>query len=463
MHGIYCKYSNLTDGRDFIMSNICELIDSFISNLKCNGILSTLKKTIKYLFKKRSKSIYTIPLFEFIANNNNSHKNVVIIGPTIDWNFVMFQRPQQLALAFADNGYFVIYLSHRSSNKDYYCVYKDVYVLERWDFSGVMDLLYNAIIVYPQGIYWYDKKEYLLYFAKMNMFFYDYLDAIDENIAGTDSSKLLELHNFFIEHQGCFNFICTSKFLFNQMQENGIKKALLVQNGVNINIFKKSNSLPKDKKYIDILQKRKPIVGYIGALSPWLDYELLNSVAKMCPDIEFCYIGIDYNHAAKNLNQSLKNVSWLGSKNYIDLPSYVSYFDIGIIPFIKGDIAKATSPIKLFEYFSLECPVIITPDLLECKKYNGVFIADTPDCFIKIIREILGKDNQQVKTIMRQCAVNNSWRMRAKEIINYTNLKYKSCDILTSAQSELINQSDIMGIKDKNITYRQRGTLYYDS
>lgn len=432
------------------LDSLRELLATAIYSFKYDGKLNTLIKILRYPFKKRYTNSSTVPIFEFIARNNTENKKVAIIGPTMDWNFSMFQRPQQLALSLVKNGYFVIYLSQKNSNKDYYCIRDNLYVLERTSFKGLMTSLYNILIIYPQGVYWSTRKEELINLAKMNIFFYDYLDAIDDKIAGKKNArKLIDMHNFFVEHQEHFIFSCTSKLLYDQAVDSGVNKVLLVQNGVDTDIFKPQTCIPDDDRFKQILKKKRPIIGYFGALSPWLDYDLLNTVAKKQPEWEFCYIGIDYNHGIKNLDLSLPNVTWLGKKNHTDLPSYASHFNIGIIPFITGAIAKATSPIKLFEYLALELQVLITPDLEECKGYSGVSIVDSPESFIENVNKILSDTNTQLlKNEMRRCAMNNSWDVRIKVIINYVNTNYPSYSLLHKAQRELAEKGNELGLSD---------------
>ena len=100
------------------------------------------------------------------------------------------------------------------------------------------------------------------------------------------------------------------------------------------------------------------------------------------------------------------------------LCGYAVHFDCAIIPFMPGDIAKSTSPIKLFEYMALGLPTVCTKDLNECVGYKYVYVAKNASDFEKYLQEAIGqsRDNNVKKELLAQ-AENNTWEYRAKEIL----------------------------------------------
>ena len=71
----------------------------------------------------------------------------------------------------------------------------------------------------------------------------------------------------------------------------------LVCNGVAVDDFspEKEQEVPRDMR--QIMSRNKPVVGYYGAISPWLDYDLIAGAAQAREDIEFVFIGPDYEGA----------------------------------------------------------------------------------------------------------------------------------------------------------------------
>ena len=58
---------------------------------------------------------------------------------------------------------------------------------------------------------------------------------------------------------------------------------------------------------------------------------------------------------------------------YKILKNYVRKVDVKMIIFVLNDIIASTSPVKLFEYMVLG-KLIITIDMIECRKYKSVLI-----------------------------------------------------------------------------------------
>jgi glycosyltransferase involved in cell wall biosynthesis len=204
------------------------------------------------------------------------------------------------------------------------------------------------------------------------------------------------------------------------------KKAALVPNGVDLNHFLPHKTvMPKD--IASIVKKYKKIIGYYGAIAEWFDFDLLNYAAEKRPDYGFIIIGpVDYDRSyAKYSDKMSKNIYFIGPKKYDELPSYALEFDVATIPFVVNKITESTSPIKLFEYMALEKP-IVTTDLIECRKYKSVLIAEDKENFVEKLDEAISKetDNKYLE-IERKEAENNSWESRVSLIIENLNKNEK--------------------------------------
>ena len=114
----------------------------------------------------------------------------------------------------------------------------------------------------------------------------------------------------------------------------------------------------------------------------------------------------------------LKNIYYLGPKKYADLPKYSSKFDCAIIPFGLGEIAKGTSPVKLFEYMAMGLPTVVTKDLKECEGYDYVYLAKNEKDFSdKLKLAIRESKKSDVKEKLRTYAEDNTWMKRAEDIM----------------------------------------------
>jgi hypothetical protein len=84
------------------------------------------------------------------------------------------------------------------------------------------------------------------------------------------------------------------------------------------------------------------------------------------------------------------------------------------IPFAPGDVAKTTSPLKLFEYFAMEKPVVSTSFMTECVAFPEVFHGDSAPALALAIDSAVDKaDDHAFKQRLARLADENSWGQRA--------------------------------------------------
>jgi glycosyltransferase involved in cell wall biosynthesis len=125
-------------------------------------------------------------------------------------------------------------------------------------------------------------------------------------------------------------------------------------------------------------------LGFYGVIDERFNIKLIEEVAKKRPEWQLILIGPVVKIDAADLPKQ-KNIHYLGSKSYKDLPSYLSGWDIAIIPFEKNESTKYISPTKTPEYLAAGIPVISTSIVDVVNPYginNLVHIADTTDEFI---------------------------------------------------------------------------------
>jgi glycosyltransferase involved in cell wall biosynthesis len=139
----------------------------------------------------------------------------------------------------------------------------------------------------------------------------------------------------------------------------------------------------------------------------------------MRPNYQFVLIGPDFDGTIMTSEvMSRGNIHWLGIKPHQELPHYLQYFDVAMIPFIVNDITHATSPIKLFEYMAAEKPVVITP-MKESMHYPGVLVGESAAQFAEQLDCALQKYNDRdYLNLLRKTAQENTWEHRAEEILS---------------------------------------------
>jgi glycosyltransferase involved in cell wall biosynthesis len=96
-------------------------------------------------------------------------------------------------------------------------------------------------------------------------------------------------------------------------------------------------------------------IGYFGYLSAaWFDWELIHELAVLRPAWAFHIVG--YGEPAGLRLPA--NVHLLGRQPSTTLGSIARSWDVGIVPFREGDVARSADPIKIYEYLALGLPVV---------------------------------------------------------------------------------------------------------
>jgi len=339
---------------------------------------------------------------------SNFEKVFIIIS--IPFNAVLYQRPQHLAVNFAKLNNLVLYVDNNYSAK----ISKNLYVLDEENILSIAELLKRDIyVIIPH----YNEINKLLSLGQNGYkIIFEYLDEISDEIMG-ERTPIRECYER-LEEVNPFLIIASANKLYQEMVVRfGEERVILNPNAVEIEHFKNAEKsiIPDDLK--NCTKHGKPIIGYYGAIAPWLDYDLINRAAKERPNYNFVFIGYDYDgKSAKKLKQP--NITFLNEKHYGELPQYSIHFDVCIIPFKEGEIAKSTSPLKLFEYMAAKKAVVVTKDMLECYGYEGVFPSENQEEFILNLDKalVVGKD-VNIQNKLFGYALENTWERRAVAII----------------------------------------------
>ena len=351
------------------------------------------------------------------------NKSDIIIFSVINYEF-RYQRPQHFAARFAENGHRVFYINANFVNKDsiknisdnLYAVnfYNDncnaIYYapdssgFENW-FKQKMDNLVNlyaisdAVIVldYPN---WINGAEYLrkTYGFKITV---DYMDDFT-GFLGTTTSALKD---------NCIHMLKTSDMVvassnfLRDIATKYAKKINVVRNGTEVDHFYKAFELENHKK--------RPVVGYYGAVSHWFAWEKVCYIAKNMPEVDVVIIGEVTEHRDKL--EKYENIKLLGEMKYDNLPEHLAYFDVCLIPFdTSTDLIKATNPVKFYEYLSAGKRIVATeiPEL-EPFRNEYVYMSNDDQKFLEYVKACLAhEDNLKSKEEGIAFARENDWQKR---------------------------------------------------
>lgn len=335
---------------------------------------------------------------------------------SMEWDTKLKQRPHHLASRLSEIGATVLYIDSgmvdtvsREVSKNLFVLSENTYERLILELPHMYFWLFSTTTCYTIGDFVAMQKEGV-------EFIYDYIDDMDEAI-----SEEVAVQREIYDNLGKINpkiLVASAQVLHEQLSDKfPNREIVMAKNAVNIEDFdidkaRTVNDAPEDLR--QVLATKKPIVGYYGAMAGWLDYDLINTITAKRDDLEFVFIGVDYQGALKNL-EIRENVHFLGPKQYEELPEYSYWFDCATIPFQKGDIAQSTSPVKLFEYMAMGIPTVCTKDLKECYGYEYVYISDGSREFNSNIDKAI-KSKKDAKRVLRAQAMENTWRSRAEAV-----------------------------------------------
>ncbi len=141
-----------------------------------------------------------------------------------------------------------------------------------------------------------------------------------------------------------------------------------------------------------------PKLGYCGVIDERMDIRLLAEMADLRPDWQFVMIGPVVKISDEDLPRR-KNIHYLGSRDYQQLPAYLAGWDVAIMPFAINDSTKFISPTKTPEYLAAGKPVVSTPIKDVVQPYgemNLVHIASTAAEFVAACEKAL-QENESAR------------------------------------------------------------------
>ncbi|MDP3149542.1 MAG: glycosyltransferase [Ignavibacteria bacterium] len=229
-----------------------------------------------------------------------------------------------------------------------------------------------------------------------------YICLDDYSLFSGAFKSLIELEKRVLEKVDS-SFSVSKPLLETRVPKSGVNNFL--PQGVEVEHFSKVN-VKNAEKLSDI---KKPIIGFFGLISEWVNIEILSSLAKTFPNCSIVLIG----DAAVEVSQLRKysNIYLLGKVPYTELPSYASNFDVGIIPFKINELTAAVNPLKLIEYLALGLPVVTTP-MCEVEKFKEyIYIANDSIEFNNMVALAIKNDTMEMKEKRKKIVLNYSWEV----------------------------------------------------
>ncbi len=209
--------------------------------------------------------------------------------------------------------------------------------------------------------------------------------------------------------------VAVSEGLINKLKELGVSKVHHIPNGVDYSLFREAAEGGTPAEMEDL---PSPVLGYAGSIAEWFDMELVRRISEKFSNGCVVLIGPVFQSRREELDEMLRersNVYHLGPKPYRELGAYVSSFDVSLIPLRVTELRRMADPNKLYEYSSVEKPIVTMLFSTDMKKYGDfVYLAEDEDQFIKGVSRALKEGVDRDK--MRKFALSSSWQSRANDM-----------------------------------------------
>ncbi|ODT79548.1 MAG: hypothetical protein ABS69_07160 [Nitrosomonadales bacterium SCN 54-20] len=158
-----------------------------------------------------------------------------------------------------------------------------------------------------------------------------------------------------------------------------------------------------------LLKKNKqPVVGYVGTIGNWFDWDLVIALANSHPDTIFRLIGPLYTKRPA----LPPNIFLAPALAHDEALLAMTQFDIGLIPFKKTSLTSSVDPIKFYEYRALGLPVVSSAfgEMMLRQRCEGVYLLESNSDMADVIERALTHSISLESTT--QFRKDNSWQNR---------------------------------------------------
>lgn len=269
---------------------------------------------------------------------------------------------------------------------------------------------------YRPDIVWISSPELFEYLPKhlSARLIYDCMDdvlafprnASRRNLLATSERELIN---------ACSHVLCSSGNLCDKLiaRAGHPEKYSIVHNAFEASAFSEASGSAGMRQ-----KKGQYVLGYVGTISSWLDFEALDKIVDAFPSVEIRLIGpIENLGIDRPLHDRIK---YHGAVRHGDIQAIVSGFDALLMPFQITELIQSVDPIKLYEYIYFNKPIIsVRYPEIERFSYFVDFYSNHEE-LLSILGQYLShefrkkySDNERLKFI-----ASNTWSARIDQIEN---------------------------------------------
>jgi glycosyltransferase involved in cell wall biosynthesis len=216
----------------------------------------------------------------------------------------------------------------------------------------------------------------------------DYVNMLAQELGPLDNRVARRMATYLLKRMMEQSRVVTS---VSKELTHGWKQPMQVlPNGVSLQKAARGKQLPAPQTRVN----GKPIIGYVGAFEYFIDWRCMIDSAKLLPECHFLLVGSGRDWEATRkyaAEQGVDNVEFTGGVPHNQVFAYINRFDVCLNLFVPIEVSHRACPIKLFEYLSMEKPVISTRlDELRHVDTGFLYYAANATEVASQVRQILG-------------------------------------------------------------------------
>lgn len=199
----------------------------------------------------------------------------------------------------------------------------------------------------------------------------------------------------------------TAEGLFKEMKEIN-KHTFISSNGTDVKLFSKAlnNHISVPEKMREIPH---PILGFTGAISDWVDLDLIKYIAEQLPEYSIVLIGPIHKRSLFSCLTNYRNIYHIDEVPQDILPMFLAHFDVCLNPLRLNSLTETLNPLKIYDYLGAGKPIVSTniPEVRKIKKY--IYISRSYEEFVALTKKALKEDSKKRRLARMRCANKYSW------------------------------------------------------
>lgn len=246
-----------------------------------------------------------------------------------------------------------------------------------------------------------------------------YYNAADFSSLTPNSEKLLESERELVRMSDVVLATCSEQAARFAADNSNVH---VFPPGVDMSAFPEESETTGLQDPLNLSALPRPIIGYLGGLHRFVDYDLVASMAQSRPSWSWVFLGAHQVPLEKL--QGLSNVYLLGQQPHEELAGHLRFFDVCIVPYINTSETTTLVPTKINEYLAAGKAIVSTslPTVCEFNAEHRILSTTTAlaQDFLQAIEiEIPTAHDPELRKQRRSVAALADWQTRLDEMSGF--------------------------------------------